>query len=600
MKNQNRKYLWFRYSITALVMIALVSMVIIVIRPTFLDKIQIYPHANKNAKTSQSEAKRPSPEKFIDSSKTVINSLTESSMNLEEDSSIIVSTNSGKIRGKTHKMLGIKVNTFLGVPYASPPTGKLRFRRTAAVKPWKDVLNATRLPPACVQPEYTQKLFPIKILQWDLSEDCLYMNIWSPVSNETSLPVMVWIHGGFFTIGSVGVDEYDGSVLAAYGNVVVIAIQYRLGLFGFLDMETDEIGGNMGLWDQAMALKWINQNVANFGGDPNKVTVFGQSAGSISTGIHMMHPETKHFFKRVIFQSGSPMLLNQVYGRGPQVAQRFVQSIGCLPEGTEIDDAVDMIVKCIDNTSFEKISLAQQEMVKDNPAPFLPTIPSDYIETFPTENNENVTFDQKEFLIGFNRDEGTLILHLSYPKNYTRKSVPTITTIEEARNAMTRMAVDGGFPATQAKSMAAILLNGNATDTSENWARKIGSVFGDIMFVCPSARFADKFAHLNRTVYMYILSHRSQSTVWGSWMGVTHHDELNYVFGVPLRYPNMFDGEDINFSKRLMKTWTHFARTGYEFITKSLAVILSLQTFLIICFPVFSIILKFIRQRFKQ
>ena len=568
LRNQNRKYLCFRYFITALVLIALISLIILVVRPSFLDKIQIHSHTDKNAKI---EAKKLSQEKYIDSNKSVTNSLTEPTVNLEEDSSIIVSTKSGKIRGKTQNVLGVKVDTFLGVPYASPPTGKLRFRRTVAVKPWKNILNATRLPPACVQPEYTQKLFPLKILQWDMSEDCLYMNIWSPVTNETNLPVMVWIHGGFFTIGSVGVDEYDGSVLASYGNVIVVSIQYRLGLFGFLDLETDEIGGNMGLWDQAMALKWINQNIKYFGGNPDCVTMFGQSAGGISTGIHMMHPETKHLFKRVIFQSGSPMLLNQVYSRGPKIAEQFARIIGCLPEGTDIDDAIDMIVKCIDNQTFEKISMAQQEMVKDNPVPFLPTLPSEYSETFPTENNENITFEQKEFMIGFNKDEGTLMLHLSYPKIYTRKTVPKINTLEEARNSITKMVVDGGFPEIQAKSMASILLNGNTTDTPENWARKIGSVLGDIMFVCPSIRFADRFSSLNRVVYMYILTHRSQNTVWGKWMGVTHNDELNYVFGVPLRYPNKFDGEDINLSKRLIKTWTHFAKTGYEFISESLA-----------------------------
>ncbi|CAG2165402.1 unnamed protein product [Oppiella nova] len=473
-----------------------------------------------------------------------------------EEHSTIVSTKSGKIRGKINDVLGVKVNTFLGIPYGKEPTGRLRFRRTHPVRPWTNTFDATRLPPACIQSEYTQRLFPVKILNWQISEDCLYMNIWSPVTNETSLPVMVWIHGGMFTIGSVGVDEYDGSVLASFGNVVVVSIQYRLGLFGFLDLENDEIPGNMGLYDQAMALKWINENIANFGGDPNLVTLFGQSAGGISIGMHMMAPQTKDLFKRVILQSGSPMLLNQVFTRGQKTAEAFVRKIDCFPEGTDIYDSLEMVVRCIDNTKLKKINDAQQAMVTNNPVPFLPTIPSEYIESFPTEDNENITFNQKEFLIGFNRDEGSLILHLSYPKNYTRTTVPTINTLEEARDTIIRMAVDGGFPETQAKSMASVLLNGNETDTPENWARKIGAVFGDIMFICPTARFADKFSALNSTVYM------PQSSVWGKWMGVTHHDELNFVFGVPLRYPNMFDGEDINFSKRLMKTWTHFARTG--------------------------------------
>ena len=566
LKNQNRKYLYFRYFITALVLIGLISGIILVVKPSVLDEFKV--NFSEDKSVSQRNSVKPNQQKLINRDNSAVNSVVdviESKANSEEENSVIVSTKSGKIRGKTHDVLGVKVNTFLGIPYGKEPSGKLRFRHTVEAKPWNNILNATRLPPACIQPEFTQRLFPVKILQWEVSENCLFLNIWSPVTNQTSLPVVVWIHGGMFTIGSIGVDEYDGSVLASYGGVIVVSIQYRLGLFGFLDLETDDIPGNMGLWDQAMALKWIHNNIANFGGDPNAITLMGQSAGAISIGLHMMSPETKHLFKRAILQSGSPMLLNQVYGRGHKTAEEFTKKIGCLPEGTDIDDQTEMVVKCIDNMGFKKISEAQQEMVKGNPVPFLPTIPSDYVETFPTENNENITYDQKEVLIGFNQDEGSLILHLAYPKNYTRTSVPTIKSLDEARDAITRMAVDGGFPETQARSMASILLNGNATDTPENWARKIGSVFGDIMFICPSIRFSDRFFQLNKTVYMYIFTHRSQSSVWGKWMGVTHHDELNYVFGVPLRYPNMFDGEDINLSKRIMKTWTHFAKTGYGF-----------------------------------
>ena len=161
--------------------------------------------------------------------------------------------------------------------------------------------------------------------------------------------------------------------------------------------------------------------------------------------------------------------------------------------------------------------------------PFLPTIPSDYVEYFPTENNENITYDgQKDILVGFNKDDGSLILHLAYPQIYTRTTVPTINTLDEARDALVRMTVDGGFPETQARSMASLLLNGNATDTPEHWARKMGSVFGDIMFVCPSARFAEKMSSLNKTVYMYIFTHRSQSSVWGEMDG-SHTSRRNQL-----------------------------------------------------------------------
>ena len=370
LKNQNRKYLYFRYVISALVLVALIAGIILVFKPSFFDQIKQKLSEDKNISQNQNQTQTPKPkqQKFITKGSVGVNSVTDSKVidtNADsEENSIIVSTLSGKLRGKTHDVLGIKVNTFLGIPYGEPPTGKLRFRHTVPVKSWSNVRNATRLPPACIQPEYTQKLFPIKILEWNVSEDCLYMNIWSPVTNETSLPVMVWIHGGMFTIGSIGIDEYDGSVLASYGNVVVVSIQYRLGLLGFLDFETDEIPGNMGLWDQSMAIKWVNKNIANFGGDPNLVTLFGTSAGGISIGLHMMSPETKNLFKRVILQSGSSMLLSQVFGRGPKLAEQFSNMVGCLPEGTDLFDSVEMVTKCVDNMKFKKISEVQQEMVK--------------------------------------------------------------------------------------------------------------------------------------------------------------------------------------------------------------------------------------------
>lgn len=564
LKNQSRKHLYLRFVISALLIVVVITGIFLIIEPQFLDILRVN-HSKTLSQVNANNLKQQINNEVKQTSETDFVKLDNESKDSANDNSIVVNTKSGKIRGTKSVQIGVEVNTFLGIPYGSAPSGKLRFRRTVAVKPWRNILNATKIPPACIQSKYTQRLFPVKILNCELSEDCLYLNIWSPnISADNSpLPVLIWIHGGMFTIGSVGVDEYDGSVLAVYGNVVVVSIQYRLGLFGFLDLETEEIPGNMGLWDQAMAIKWVHENIDNFGGDPNLITLVGESAGGISIGLHMLSPITKNLFKRVIIQSGSPMLLNQIYSRGPAVAENFAKKIGCLSEGTDIYEAAELIVKCIDNTPLNKISDAQQEMVKNNPVPFLPTIPSEYAEYFPNEDNSNITYEQKDVLIGFNRDEGNLILHLSYPENYTRNTVPVMKTLEEAKNAITLMAIDGGFPETQAKSMASVLLKGNETDSPENWARKIGSVFGDIMFVCPTVRFADKFSNLNKTVYMYVFTQRPHNSVWGKWMGVTHHDELNFVFGVPLRYPNLFDGNDINLSKRIIKTWAHFARTGF-------------------------------------
>src|SRR6218665_2823023 len=226
---------------------------------------------------------------------------------------ITVNTATGPLEGFVQNFSETKLATFLGVPYARPPVGKLRFRPTEPVEPWTLVRNAHSLPPPCIQPAYTQKLFPVHILSENISEDCLYLNIWSPLSvsgkvatNATRKSVIVFIHCGLFTIGSIGVDEYDGKALSALGDVIVVTIQYRLGVYGFLDLDHDLVPGNMGLLDQLQALKWIGQNIVHFGGDPNSVTLFGTSAGAISIGCHMFSPRASPLFHRVILQSGSP------------------------------------------------------------------------------------------------------------------------------------------------------------------------------------------------------------------------------------------------------------------------------------------------------
>lgn len=253
---------------------------------------------------------------------------------------------------------------------------------------------------------------------------------------------------------------------------------------------------------------------------------------------------------------------NQVYSRAEEVANKFAEKVGCLPNITFVADAPLMVAKCIETKPLSSLMSVQQEMVKDNPVPFLPTIPSSYIQFFPDDEYNNSEAFQKEFLIGFNEEEGNLILHLSYPKNFTRTTVPSISTLEKARDTMVQMAIDGGFPEFQSRTMASILLRGNETDSAENFARKIGTVFGDMMFVCPTLKFADIQAKANKTIFMYVFGQRAHNSVWGSWMGVTHHDEINFVFGMPLRYPNIFHGTDIDLSKRVIQAWTHFAKTG--------------------------------------
>ncbi|XP_075974998.1 juvenile hormone esterase-like [Anticarsia gemmatalis] len=190
--------------------------------------------------------------------------------------------------------------SFKGIPYAQPPLGKLRFRAPQPPLPWEGVRQATEHGPKCPQLDiFTRKYEPG-------SEDCLHLNVYSPNLKPTSpLAVMVFIHGGGYKSGSGNEDNYGPDFLVSHG-VVLVTINYRLDALGFLCLDTEEVPGNAGLKDQVAALRWVKANISNFGGDPNNVTVFGESAGGASTSLHIVSPMSKGLFQRAIPMSGVP------------------------------------------------------------------------------------------------------------------------------------------------------------------------------------------------------------------------------------------------------------------------------------------------------
>src|SRR5579864_2526051 len=213
----------------------------------------------------------------------------------------IVKTEAGLVAGS-----GTTIRVYKGIPFAAPPTGELRWKPPQPVKPWPGVLVAKNPAPVCPQSDR----YHLGVQ----SEDCLKLNIWTPArSAGDKLPVMVWIHGGSFQVGATSQTVYDGEALAAQG-VVLVTIEYRLGIFGFLahpslSAESPHgVSGNYGLLDMVAALGWIKRNIGAFGGDPGNVTIFGESAGGAAVFLLLVMPDAEGLFHKAISESGGILL----------------------------------------------------------------------------------------------------------------------------------------------------------------------------------------------------------------------------------------------------------------------------------------------------
>ncbi len=242
--------------------------------------------------------------------------------------SATVSIHQGKLEGEDHGELFV----FKGVPFAAPPVGVRRWLPPEKPEPWSGLRDARRFGAVGHQNAVMLSALSAMAIDGEQSEDCLFLNVWTPATDGKRRPVMVWIHGGAFTIGSSSQPLYDGSVLARRGDVVVVTVNYRLGPLGFLrlaDVTNGKIpaSGNEGILDQIAALKWVRDNIAEFGGDPGNVTIFGESAGGMSVGTILAMPSARGLFHKAIAQSGASHTCAPV-GRANRSAERILSKLG--------------------------------------------------------------------------------------------------------------------------------------------------------------------------------------------------------------------------------------------------------------------------------
>lgn len=481
----------------------------------------------------------------------------------QPEAPIVVSTNNGMLRGFQRTVGTNIVSIFLGIPYAQPPINKLRFRRPEPVQSWKGIRDATRFSSQCIQFKPNQTFTPWISTTEEISEDCLYLNIWSsakfPLTELKS--VMVWIHGGAFFSGSASLETYDGQTLSNFGDVVVVSFNYRLAAFGFLDLKSEESPGNQGLFDQIMALQWIQDNIKYFGGDPDKVTLFGQSAGAISIGLHYLSPLSKNLFKRGIMQSGSPAVTRLFYERENELADRgpaLAKILGCLP--SEDAEYIDQAVNCMRMKPSEEIMRAQNSLISEMGLSFAPIVGDDFLPENPIFLMHSHEFgSQKEVMIGVNRDEGTFFLHYLDPNTFSDddRNVTVNDAMKFVRNLF------HFFPSNLASLVFNTFLSLDEKPTSNQIRKTLSNFIADSSFVCPAIIFAQLFEETGkRKSYFYEFDHRPSNSPWPEWMGVLHFDEVPFVFGAPLRYSELYTPEEVELSKRIMQTWTTFAKQG--------------------------------------
>ncbi|CAG2167355.1 unnamed protein product [Oppiella nova] len=529
-----------------------------------------------------------------------------------------VNTTSGVVMGRVVHVFNQSIHQFLNIPYAEPPLGRLRFARPEPLKqPIQGIIDGTKLGNSCMQvvspvPDYDVNL--------TISEDCLVLNIWTPnVGNNNSSqesplkPVMFWIHGGGLAVGSIfQIPPYNGSILSTY-DVVLVATNYRLGAFGYLYSDSDSTPGNVGFYDQLLALKWVRDNIHAFGGDKDQITIFGESAGSWSTSlinnihafggdkdqitifgesagswstsVHILSPLSRGLFKRAIMESGA-----QLYYKERPILNATEALSQAKEMAKHFDCSEDQWLQCLRQLSAEDI----------NNYPKISAFPIEGTEFLPvkaqTAFRDGFYNQDIDIIGGATRNEGSLLSYYIYPKLQTNITLEDFTDLVQQSDAF--------FRGIDVQNVTQIYLKNVNTSDSQALKWAFYDYFGDMFMKCPTYHFSKQFAKHNtntsHNVYYYELTYQSKNAahtgcmeetmgichgsdvefVFGSpiltyqsknaahtgcmeeTMGICHGSDVEFVFGSPIVSRNTNTLLDMKFSLEIMQMWTQFAKTG--------------------------------------
>jgi para-nitrobenzyl esterase len=455
----------------------------------------------------------------------------------------LVTTSYGTLRGTEEG----GVSVFRGIPYARLPVGLLRFRTPERPEPWTDERDATRFGPAAPQAQSPiGDLLGISVTETD--EDCLSLNVWTPAMDDGRRPVMLWLHGGAFVIGAGSQGSYNGARLSRRGDVVVVTINYRLGALGFLRSEALGSTGNEAILDQVAALEWVRDEIAAFGGDPNNVTEFGESAGSVSIGALLLMPRARGLFHRAIMQSGSLDLFTTPK-RAEAVAHAVLADLGIDPA-----DAARLR-----EFPVEEVLAAQNRATpRSAGVSYAPIADGESIPEAPFEAVARGDAADVPLLIGTNLDEMKLYRFMD-PKANTLDDAGLQARCEAA---VPGVGTDGVPHATRLLETYrnARAVRGQSMTPPDLWF----AISTDQIFRHGATRLAELRSSYAAPVYAYLFTWQSQGH--DGVLGAGHALDIPFVFGA-LDDPSLGalvgdTPEARALSERMQDAWIAFARTG--------------------------------------
>ncbi|XP_037084522.1 cocaine esterase-like [Pollicipes pollicipes] len=483
----------------------------------------------------------------------------------------LVATRQGLVRGGVGRSdAGRIFHSFKGLPYARAPVGRLRFQPPQRHPGWEGAADATRHGSRCLQFDYFQNFTE------DGSEDCLFANVYTPRlpgphggGGGGGLPVMVFIHGGGFTVWD-GDEQWFGPRYFMDEDVVLVTFNYRLGPFGFFTTHDRHAPGNYGLLDQVMLLRWVRDNIAFFGGDPEAVTIFGESAGGTSVSLMVISPLARGLFHHAISQSGSAISTFGVSGRQQGSATKFATQLNCSTED------VAAMVECVREVSAHDLNNAVKELGvakvhfyprvdREADSPLLPESPRLLLE--------RGDFNLVPWIQGQTEEEGTLLMFesLSDPAVMARLFAGNLTQwglFADLTTASTSRILDcGADPAEEVRKVFDFYA-GNATLSYDNLL-PLARVAGDREVLVPMTEEL-LLASQHAPVYQYVLDHRGAGrlsfpeavSLLSPDLGPTHGDDLLYLFANERQAPPPAGHAAHTMIRFVVSLWSSFARTG--------------------------------------